>query len=235
LGTIKDITRRKISEQQLRESHSQLQVANEKLKVVGSLTRHDVRNKLSIVNTNLYLLKKQVMDNPLALKYITAIELATQQSDKIFEFTSQYEKIGLEKIADIDVGETFNQALRNAPEAAKISVANNAVGLIVRADSMLQQLFYNLIDNSLRHGERVTEINLRYEENPDCVKLVYEDNGVGVPDANKDRIFLGGFTTGHGSGLGLMIVKKMIETYGWKIIEEGEEDKGARFVMTIQK
>lgn len=235
LGTIKDITRRKISEQQLKESHSELQVANEKLKVVGSLTRHDVRNKLSIVNTNLYLLKKQVMDNPLALKYIAAIELATKQSDKIFEFTSQYEKIGLEKIGDIDVGETFNQALRNTPEAAKIAVTNNAVGLTVRADSLLQQLFYNLVDNSLRHGEHVTEISLSYEDSTDCIRLVYEDNGVGVPNANKERIFLGGFTTGHGSGLGLMIVKKMIETYGWKIKEDGEEGKGARFTIAIPR
>lgn len=229
------IAERKKAEEALKESHSQLQVANEKLKVVGSLTRHDVRNKLSIVNTNLYLLKKQVKDNPLALKYIEAIELATKQSDKIFEFTSQYEKIGLERITDIDVGETFNQALKNTPEAAKISVTNNAIGLTVRADSLLQQLFYNLVDNSLRHGEHVTKISLSYEDSTDCIRLVYEDNGVGVPDANKKRIFFGGFTTGHGSGLGLMIVKKMIETYGWKIKEDGEEGKGARFTIAIPK
>lgn len=65
------------------------------------------------------------------------------------------------------------------------------------------------------------------------MKLFYEDNGVGVPEANKPKLFEIGFTTGIGSGLGLYLIKKMMEVYGWTISEDGEYLKGAIFKLTI--
>jgi signal transduction histidine kinase len=67
------------------------------------------------------------------------------------------------------------------------------------------------------------------------VKVFYEDNGVGVPEANKLKLFEVGFTTGKGSGLGLYLVKKMVDVYGWTISEVGEPSKGAKFTITIPK
>jgi signal transduction histidine kinase len=96
-------------------------------------------------------------------------------------------------------------------------------------------LFYNLIDNSLKHGEKITQIRLHYNKNSDGVKLYYEDNGVGIPTENKPKIFTESFTTGNGSGLGLRLIKKIMEVYGWTITEEGEPSKGAKFVIAIPK
>lgn len=110
---------------------------------------------------------------------------------------------------------------------------NECEGLTIVADSLLRQLFYNLIDNSLKHGEKVTQIKLHFIKEVGQVKLFYEDDGVGVPEANKLKLFHEGFTTGGGTGLGLTLVKKMVEVYGWNIKEEGEQGKGAKFVMTI--
>jgi signal transduction histidine kinase len=103
----------------------------------------------------------------------------------------------------------------------------------VTADSLLGQLFYNLVDNSLKHGGKVTEICLHYKKDENGVKIFYEDNGVGIPDANKPRIFELGFTTGKGSGLGLFLVKKLVEVYGWTITETGKPGKGIKFEITI--
>jgi signal transduction histidine kinase len=64
--------------------------------------------------------------------------------------------------------------------------------------------------------------------------LFYEDNGVGVSEVNTPKIFNAGFTTGGRSGLGLSLVKTMIEFYVWIITEEGEAGKGAKFVISIQ-
>jgi signal transduction histidine kinase len=110
---------------------------------------------------------------------------------------------------------------------------NECHGLVVVADVLLKQLFYNFIDNSVKHGERVTQIRLHYREDGNGVKLFYEDNGVGVTVANKSRLFDAGFSTGEGSGLGLYFVKRMMDVYGWTITEEGEQGKGAKFVITI--
>jgi len=58
---------------------------------------------------------------------------------------------------------------------------------------------------------------------------------VGISEANKPKLFEVGFTTGKGSGLGLSLVKKMIEVYGWTIAEVGEPGKGAKFTIIIPR
>jgi signal transduction histidine kinase len=103
------------------------------------------------------------------------------------------------------------------------------------ADSLLKQLFYNFLDNSLKHGEKVTEIRLYYTKEGDGLKLSYEDNGVGIPEADKPKLFHEGFSTGKSTGLGLFLIKKMVEVYGWTITEEGKPGKGAKISITIPK
>ena len=69
----------------------------------------------------------------------------------------------------------------------------------------------------------------------DNLKLVYEDDGVGIPFENKPRLFNEGFSTGGSTGYGLFLTKKMMDVYGWKIEENGEPGKGAKFTITIPK
>jgi signal transduction histidine kinase len=202
---------------------------------VGSLTRHDVGNKLMVAKSNLYLLKKRLGDNPDLVKYLDNIEFALASSDEIFKFSRFYERIGAEKPSRENVFECFNQAAALKPNLGAAKVVNECHGLVVVADVLLKQLFYNFIDNSVKHGEKVTQIRLHYSEDCREVKLFYEDNGVGVPDSNKLKLFDAGFSTGKGSGLGLYLVKRMMDVYGWTIIEEGEQGKGAKFTMTIPK
>ena len=132
----------------------------------------------------------------------------------------------MEKPSKTDVAESFNQAVALMPNLGAIKIVNDCRGLEVNADSLLTQTFYNFIDNSLKHGEKVTQIRLNYNKDGDGVTLFYEDNGVGVTEANKPKLFDIGFTTGTGSGLGLYLTKKMMEVYGWTITEEGEPGKG---------
>ncbi|MGA2682133.1 MAG: ATP-binding protein [Candidatus Bathyarchaeia archaeon] len=119
------------------------------------------------------------------------------------------------------------------PNLGTVKIVNDCQGLEVNADSLLKQLFYNFLDNSLKHGEKVIQIRLHYTKDSDGVKLFYEDDGVGVPEVNKPKLFGIGFTTGKGSGLGLYLIRKMMEVYGWTIAEEGKPGEGARFKLTI--
>src|SRR5665647_911079 len=228
-----DITERKKNEEKLRESIYKNELINEKLKVVGRLTIHDVSNKLMVVKSNMYMLKKQIGDNPKLAQYLEGIDSAIDQSDKMFEFSRFYEKIGVEKPSKIDVAQCFNQASTLLSSFGTIRIVNDCEGLEVMADSLLKQLFYNFLDNSLKHGEKVTQIRLHYTKESDELKLFYEDNGIGIPLANKSKLFDSGFTTGNGSGLGLYLVKKMMDVYGWKIEETGEPGIGAKFTITI--
>ncbi len=220
-------------QEELSKTLDRAELLNEKLRVVGSLTRHDVGNKLMAAKANVYLLKKRMGDNPDLVKYLDGIDSALVSSDRIFEFSQLYERIGVEKPSAENVFECFNRAVSLISNLDTIKILNQCQGLVVMADSLLNQLFYSFIDNSVKHGERVSQIRLYYSKEGDGVKLFYEDDGVGVYEVNKPKLFDSGFTTGKGSGLGLYLVKKMMDVYGWGITEEGQEGKGAKFVISI--
>ncbi len=186
------------------------------------------------MKSNAYLIKKQIDDNPKLAKYLQGIDSPINQSDEMFEFSRFYEKIGAEKPSEIDVVQCFNQAVALFPNLNDIKIVNDCQGLKVTADSLLKQLFYNFLDNSLKYGKKVTQIRLNFTNEGEGIKLFYEDDGVGIPDSIKPKLFHEGFT-GKSTGLGLFLIKKMVEVYGWTITEEGDPGKGAKFILTIPK
>ena len=241
-GLVIDITERKKVEKALEESENHYRllaerehVTNQKLNVVGRLTRHDVYNKLTAAKLNTYLLKKRVGDDPKIVNCIDGINRALEQAESLLESSRVYEQIGTEKLKSVNVGECFDEAVLFFPVRQNVEVLNECQGLRVMADSSLRQLFYNFIDNSLKHGEKISRMRLHYEKSSDGAKLFYEDDGGGITEANKLKIFSEGFTTGKGTGYGLYLVKRMMEVYGWEIREVGEEGKGVRFETTIPK
>jgi signal transduction histidine kinase len=212
-----------------------LQVLNEKLRVVGGLTRHDVRNKLAAVGGNAYLARKKLPGNSEVLNYLKQIEASIEQTVRILDFAKAYEMLGVEELVYLDVEKTVDEAVSLFPSLKDIKVVNDCHGLAVLADSLLRQLFYNLVDNSLKYGKKLSRIRVFYEEKNDHLNVIYEDDGVGIPHAAKPKLFDEGYTSGKGSGYGLYLVKKMMEVYGWTISETGTHGKGAQFTITIPR
>jgi len=227
LGIARDISERKRTEEALK-------TMNEKLRVVGKLTRHDVRNKLSAVTGNVFLAKRKLPRSHEALEYLSEIEPAIRQVEEIFDFARTYERLGIEGLAYINVEKTVKETVSLFSDLQGVKLVNDCRGLKVLADSLLRRLFYNLIDNSLKHGEKVSQIRVHYEEaGKDRLKLVYEDDGIGIPAAEKEKIFREGY--GKGTGYGLYLIARMCEVYGWNIQETGKHGKGAQFTITMPR
>jgi signal transduction histidine kinase len=89
------------------------------------------------------------------------------------------------------------------------------------------------MDNSFKYGEKLSRIRVHYEEQENQLKLIYEDNGIGIPEAMKSNLFKEGF--GKGTGYGLFLIKRICEAYGWAIQEMGKQGEGVQFTMTIPK
>ena len=123
-----DITERKKAEEELKKNQARMEVMNEKLNVFGRLTRHDVGNKLTVVKSNVYLLRKKFGDNPQLASYLEGIDSAISQSDEMFEFSRFYERIGVETPSEMDVGQSFSQAVALLPNLGNIRIVNDCLG-----------------------------------------------------------------------------------------------------------
>jgi PAS domain S-box-containing protein len=218
----------------LKNAEKRMDVMNEKLRVVGGLTRHDIRNKLAAVAGSAYLLRKRFASEPNAIECLESIEKAVRESERIFGFASAYEKLGVEQLVYVDAKKILEEAIALFPDLKGVRIVNDCDGLTLLADSLLRQLFYNLIDNSLKYCQKATQIRIHYEKTHDNeLRLAYEDDGIGISKDAKPKLFNEGFTTGKGSGHGLYLIRKMMDVYGWTIDETGEPGKGARFTISI--
>jgi PAS domain S-box-containing protein len=233
IGVSTDITEQKWMQEIFNDAIGKVVELNEKLQVVGSLTRHDIRNKLAAVNGRIYLLKKRLDGNTEAALQLQEMESAAKQMLRILEFERIYEQVGVEELQYIDVERHLNEAVSLFSDLKGAELINECHGLTALADSLLRQVFYNLIDNTLKYGEKVNKIRVHYKEEENQLKLVYEDNGVGIPEEIKSNLFKEGF--GKGTGYGLYLMKRICEAYGWTIQETGIHGQGAQFTMIIPR
>jgi K+-sensing histidine kinase KdpD len=125
-------------------------------------------------------------------------------------------------------------------EIAESSISLNGVGLKVQtgpvevfADPLMEKVFFTLMENSVMHGEKATKITISFQDRGDVGFILFEDDGVGVPTDQKERIFDQAF--GRNTGYGLFLAKEILEITGISITETGLEGKGARFEMKIPK
>jgi len=229
----KDVTENKLIDERLKRDKEQMESMNEKLRVVGGLTRRDIGNRVLAAKTNVSFLKKRVEDAEL-LEYVSEVSSALEGVEDFLELGCLYEKIGMEQITSVNVGKCFDKAASLFPGLDGKLVVNRCKNLAVMADSLLARLFYNLLENTLRYGENFTCVKLSFDKDESQLRLFYEDDGVGIPESNKPRLFEKGFSTANrGAGLGLFLIKRIVEVYGWAIAENGEPGKGARFVIII--
>jgi signal transduction histidine kinase len=106
-------------------------------------------------------------------------------------------------------------------------------GMEVFADPLIVKVFYNLMDNAIRYGRKITTIRLSVQESGDDHLIVCEDDGDGVPQEEKERIFERDF--GKNTGLGLFLSREILGITNITIRENGEPGKGARFEIKVPK
>jgi signal transduction histidine kinase len=115
--------------------------------------------------------------------------------------------------------------------------------IFVAADDALPHVFLNIITNALKYsGQQPVSIELRIDPQRKIARIAFEDRGPGIPDEYKEMIFDRGFSLDtekakRGTGIGLAIVRKLVDRYGGKVwVEdrvEGDHTKGARFVVEL--
>ena len=204
--------------------------ANRKLNLLSSITRHDISNQTYSLDGHLSLL--EITQPCLASdEHFEKARIATKRISDIIHFTKEYEDIGVQAPIWQDLRKLVELSARDIPSGGKVSVVNDVpIDTEVYADPLILKVFQNLIQNACRHGHNVTTIRFSVEEKAGIRTILCEDDGDGIPQELKGKLFTKGFGKDH--GLGLFLSREILSITGITIIEEGEPGKGAKFDIT---
>lgn len=222
-----------IIDHEIKRYHSE-----EREKFLYALLRHDVRNKAQLIQECLELLEETDL-NEEQEKYLKEAEETAEGEFELVENIRKLKEIRLENIKKIDLNSTIKNALedKNTEEFdKKIEISYKKPECEVLGGPMLEEAFSQLLDNSIRHAG-CDEIRITPQVSDDKCTITLEDNGRGVPEDIKDDIFDKGWSGKgkRGSGLGLYLVRKIIEKYGGSIELKNSGLGGARFDVYLQK
>ena len=226
-NTISELDMEIISRRQAQES---LQMSNKKLNLLSSITRHDINNYLAVQLGYLELLDRINLDST-SVRYLQKVQEAAEQMASMISFTKEYESIGISSPQWLDLRETVSEAARKLFLGPIALVNEIPSGFELYSDPLIVKVFYNLIENSIRYGEKNTFIRFQVQNDSDRFSIICEDDGFGIDDNQKSMIFNRGF--GKNTGLGLFLSKEILSITGLGICENGEFGKGARFQIDI--
>jgi len=224
-----DVLRSEIQERKRFEAA--IQLANRKLNTLSSITRHDILNQITAIVMYLSLAEETVTD-PEVAGQLKKIEQITDLIQKQIRFTRDYQNIGENAPQWQDVAQTIDHAVAGL-DLKGIRIEKNLGAIEVFADFLLEKVFYNLVENSVRHGEKVTVIRFSYRKEGNDLIVVCEDDGIGIPADAKDRIFKREYY--RNTGYGLFLSGEILSITGLTIKETGEPGTTARFEIHVPK
>jgi len=202
-----------------------------KLQLVGSVTRHDVLNQMTAIVGYNELLEMIVTDEK-QKSYIEREKFAVDKIRRLFQFAKDYQNLA----AEPPRWQALDNAIHRAMElfdnpAIKVTVSGSRISVF--ADSFLDKAIFQFLDNAARYGGTVTEVRITFQDRGTHAEMTIEDNGCGIPAADKERIFERGY--GKGTGWGLFLAREILAMTSITVTENGEPGKGARFVITLPR
>jgi PAS domain S-box-containing protein len=227
VAAVRDITERKRFEDALKRT-------NRQLNLLLSVTRHDIRN--SILSLNAYLnYSKKTLDQPVkTLEYINLEEQIVDAIKHQINFTKEYEDLGVNPPAWQNAGDCIRDAIKGLDLTGINLEICNLDRVEILADPLLRKVFFNLVDNSLRHGgDNLKCIRFTSGISEGDLVLTCEDDGCGIPADEKECIFERGY--GKNTGYGLFLIREILAITGISIRETGTPGKGARFEFVVPR
>lgn len=215
---------------ELKMTAEALRLSNQKLTLLSSITRHDIRNQIQALYGYFGILKIKLEGTPW-LEYILKGAQVVDTIERQIGFTKEYEELGLNAPDWQSVASSVDRAVTSLPMRT-ITTRVTTGELKIFADPLFDKVFFNLIENALRHGgAKMTTITVCAKESGSGLVIIVEDDGNGIAPEDKSRLFTKGF--GKNTGLGLFLSREILAITGLTITETGMSGKGARFEIIV--
>lgn len=155
------------------------------------------------------------------------------------------EKIPLHKLTECDISaiveNCFSMILEVHPDSIfKIEIPEGEDALLLADPDLLELALFNLIENATKYSEKPAEITVEFTQTPQYLTIKVRDKGIGIPKSDQPLIFERFYTVDKarsqkmgGSGLGLSIVKTIVEKHGGNISLESELGEGSTFTIVL--
>ncbi|TFF88267.1 MAG: hypothetical protein EU550_01595, partial [Promethearchaeota archaeon] len=243
----------KQNEQILRESY-------ERIDFYKDLFAHDISNIIQILDLSIGLFqekmekKENLLQDKEDKKILTNIQSQIKRGVNLIENVRKLTEIetNSRELFEIDIKDHLEKSIEYIEEAFErkgidISKEYKTNDLIVKANELLQEVFQNILVNSVLHNENENiKIQIEIKDCPNniekCLRIEFKDNGIGVADGKKEIIFKEGFKeqkNTNGMGLGLSLVVKILNLFDGRIWVEdrvkGDYKKGSNFIIELPK
>lgn len=245
-GSISDITERKTVEAALLRRTEELERSNKDLEQFAWVASHDLKEPLRAVSNYVQLLERryaELLDDE-GRKFIGfAVEGANRMRILINDLLA-FSRIGTRgrELKPVDSGEAVATALENLSLVVQEKNAELKIGKLplVYGDSVqLTQLFQNLIGNALKFCDRRPRIDVSAKREGPVWRFFVQDNGIGMESAHQEKVFevfqrLHTRDKYEGTGIGLALVRKIIERHGGRVQVDSVPGEGCSFNFTLK-
>ena len=247
LSISRDITERKMSERKLKEIITELQRSNKELQSFAYITSHDLQEPLRTIASYAQLIERRYkgkLDND-ADDFIEYMVDGAKRMKSMIQGLLDYSRVGTKgnEFKEFKSQDALDYALNNLESSI---VENNAeitsgpLPVIFADEDQIARVFQNLIGNALKfHRDGIKpEIHISAREKDKEYVFAVSDNGIGMEEQYSDHIFevfkrLHSIDEYRGAGIGLAIVKRIIDRHEGRVWVESELGHGSKFYFTI--
>ncbi len=252
-----DITKRKKIEEQLIKSEENYRVAYNNANFYKDLFAHDMNNILNSIRLSVELISETPKEREKMERFNKFFNIIKDSSNRGAQLISNVQKLSkLDESGAIIQDTNVSTYLKDAVSFIKNNFPNKDIeievdalseNILVMGNELLLDVFENIMINSVKYNDnKKKEILIKISEiqadGITFLKLEFIDNGTGIKHYRKEKIFEVGnreYKGGRGMGIGLSLVKKIVESYGGKIMVEdkvpGDYSKGSNFIVLIPK
>jgi len=240
-----DVTERKEAEIKMAELLKALERSNRELEQFAYITSHDLKEPLRMISSFTKLLENRYKDHiDIATdNYIQFIVEGTERMQKLLDDLLAYSRINNEvKYEPVVLSQVVNESIHNlnvaiAENNAQITV--DPLPKVIANRTQMIQLFQNLIANAIKfQSENTPKIHISSEKKLDKYYISVEDNGIGIDTKNIQRIFkvfqrLHTIDEYDGTGIGLSIIKKIVEHHRGSVWVKSKLGEGSTFYFSL--
>jgi PAS domain S-box-containing protein len=225
-----------------RAREDRLQKQRDDLELLNNVLRHDIRNHLQVVTAYTELLADHVDEE--GAEYLETIRESAENAIGLTSTAKEVAEVMLQTTGDtatVALRSVLNRELeevRSSHREAVVRVDGSVPRVDVVANSMLGSVFRNLLKNAIQHNDKpVPEVTVSVEVGEDRVHVRVADNGPGIPDEQKPSVFGKGEKglDSAGTGIGLYLVRSLVDNYGADIHIEDNDPEGSVFVLDLAR